>query len=408
MKKVIILIAIFYWLTNNLFAQVSFSANKTCIGDTTEFTINNNSSSTIDSVLWDFGVTTVTSDSSTQMQVAKYKYSLVTNYNVKLYYYVSGIVDSVENIITINPLPTVDLGGDQTVCNGTTYNLTTSQNFQSYYWSDSSTNSSLNVTTDGTYSVIATDNNACKNTDTVKISFEGPTLNLNQSANICAGASSTTLDGGSGYNSYQWSSGDNTQTTQVSSAGDYILTVYDTIGCSASDTITVTDVQGPQLTSYEQTPVSTIANGFAILYASGGNGSLMYSLLQTAAYQNSNQFSHLSEGIYTATVKDDNGCTDSLEIEILNEKDPVEPSDGFSPNQDGVNESWIINKIGIYPKAIVRVYDRYGKLMYESKGNYKPWDGTDAKGFVPSGTYYYYIDLQNDNKPQVGFLTIFR
>ncbi len=404
MKKIYFITILLFTLAP-IYSQVNFTVSKTCLGDNTTFQLS--TSIALDSVLWDFGINSLTNDTSTSSPIAQYNYPSAGTYNAKLYYFISGVIDSVSQVVTINPLPVVDLGGDQKVCKGSSFTLSTSQSFVSYFWSDSSTNSTYTVTSDGTYSVVATDANGCSNIDSATITFVGPTLNLSTPIQMCEG-SSTSLDAGSGFASYQWSTGDITQTITVNESGNYSVTVYDNSGCSATDSIQVQVTDGPKFTGYEQTPVSTIADGFVVLYASGGTGDLQYSLLNTAPYQASNQFSRLKKGIYTATVIDQNGCTDSMQIQILTEKDPVEPSDGFSPNQDGVNETWTINKIEIYPKAIVRVYDRYGKQVFESKGNYKPWDGSYNNNFVPSGTYYYYIDLQNGNKPQVGYITIFR
>ncbi len=405
MKKIVFLFIVILIMGLKSYSQVNFNSQKQCIGDTTLFSINDTTG--IDSVYWNFGDTTTLSDSSTLFPDASYQYPTAGNYTVKLYFYKTGIIDSVVKAIAIFNLPLVDLGSDQTACLGSTITLKTSNSFASYFWNDSSTNATLDVSTSRIYSLIATDTNYCSNYDAVKVTFSGPTLNLDSLKQTCAGMS-LTLDGGTGYASYSWSTGASTQTISVNKAGTYSLTVSDNSGCKATDTILVKEVAGPTFNGYSQTPVSTIADGYATLYASAGTGSLIYSLLQKATWQSSNQFSNLSEGYYTAIVKDDNSCTDSMQIQILTNKDPVIPSDGFSPNQDGVNENWTISKIEIYPKAIVKVYDRWGKLVFESKGNYKAWNGTDTKGFVSSGTYFYFIDLQNGNKPQVGYITVIR
>jgi len=80
----------------------------------------------------------------------------------------------------------------------------------------------------------------------------------------------------------------------------------------------------------------------------------------------------------------------------------------FSPNGDGVNETWIIEDIKDNPINEVKVYAQGGKLIY-SKVNYRnDWGGTFKDNPVPDGTYYYEINIYNGQKIIKGFLTIIR
>ena len=81
----------------------------------------------------------------------------------------------------------------------------------------------------------------------------------------------------------------------------------------------------------------------------------------------------------------------------------------FTPNGDGINDLWNIKSIEAYPKCIVSVYSRYGTLIYQSKGYPRSWDGTSNGAPVPTGTYYYIIDLNEDNsKPLTGYVAVIR
>lgn len=86
----------------------------------------------------------------------------------------------------------------------------------------------------------------------------------------------------------------------------------------------------------------------------------------------------------------------------------VEIPNTFTPNGDGINDIWNIKYIAGYPKCIVSIYNRYGSLMYESKGYSKPWDGTYNGSPAPSGTYYYIINLQNGLRPLSGYVSVIR
>jgi len=86
----------------------------------------------------------------------------------------------------------------------------------------------------------------------------------------------------------------------------------------------------------------------------------------------------------------------------------------FSPNGDGVNETWVIEDLLDNPFNQVKIFAQGGKLIY-SKVNYSnDWAGTFKDNPVPDGTYYYeiliYADAQSTTPARTikGFLTIIR
>lgn len=81
----------------------------------------------------------------------------------------------------------------------------------------------------------------------------------------------------------------------------------------------------------------------------------------------------------------------------------------FSPNGDGVNDTWYIKNIENYPKAEINVYSRYGLPVFHAVGYSRPWDGKKNGSSLPVGTYYYIIDLKDDYVPkQSGWIFIVR
>jgi gliding motility-associated-like protein len=84
------------------------------------------------------------------------------------------------------------------------------------------------------------------------------------------------------------------------------------------------------------------------------------------------------------------GCTDydSVSVKIITE---IFVPGAFSPNGDGTNDTWGIPALQGYPEAMVTVYNRYGQIIYQSKGYNKPWDGTFRGTAQPVGTYVYFI-----------------
>lgn len=74
----------------------------------------------------------------------------------------------------------------------------------------------------------------------------------------------------------------------------------------------------------------------------------------------------------------------------------IEVSEGFSPNNDGVNDVWTIENIELYPNNVVKVFNRWGILVFEEKGYLNTWDGVSSKtsngNRLPVGAYLYVVE----------------
>lgn len=112
---------------------------------------------------------------------------------------------------------------------------------------------------------------------------------------------------------------------------------------------------------------------------------------------------------YILTVKSDQGCVSMDEIKVKVLKAPIVPN-AFSPNGDGVNDSWNIKYLESYANATVTVFSRSGSIIYHSaKGYSQPWTGQANGSDLPMGTYYYIIDPKTvGRKPIAGDVTIIR
>ena len=76
--------------------------------------------------------------------------------------------------------------------------------------------------------------------------------------------------------------------------------------------------------------------------------------------------------------------------------DDYDLNDIISPNGDGINDTWHILNIEKYPNNSIKVYNRWGNKVFESRGSYSPWNGNYRGERLPSGSYYYHIDLMGD------------
>jgi gliding motility-associated-like protein len=88
-------------------------------------------------------------------------------------------------------------------------------------------------------------------------------------------------------------------------------------------------------------------------------------------------------------------------------KKPLVPN-AFSPNGDGINDTWVIEYLETYPGAVIEVFNRYGQVVFRSVGYDKPWDGTYKGQQLPTGTYYYIINPKNGREQMNGWVVIIR
>ncbi len=110
---------------------------------------------------------------------------------------------------------------------------------------------------------------------------------------------------------------------------------------------------------------------------------------------------------YTLRVSTANGCkgTDEVMVKILKQ---IKVPNAFSPNGDGINDTWLIQYLDSYPDCTVEVYNRYGQVVFHSTGYTKNWDGRVNGQSLPVGTYYWMIDPKNGRTRINGSVTILR
>jgi gliding motility-associated-like protein len=80
----------------------------------------------------------------------------------------------------------------------------------------------------------------------------------------------------------------------------------------------------------------------------------------------------------------------------------------ITPNADGLNDYWQIPGIENYPAATIKIFNRYGQNVFDSKGYARPFNGTQNGRKLPNGTYYYIINLDSSCGIRSGSLTIIR
>ena len=117
----------------------------------------------------------------------------------------------------------------------------------------------------------------------------------------------------------------------------------------------------------------------------------------TLVYEICNAF-----GCDQATVTLDNDCDGGSKPAVINRS-------GFSPNGDGVNDTWEITNIEFYPTSTVKVYNRWGSRVLETRGYENDWDGSFGDANLPDGTYYFVLDLDEPGaEPIAGYVQLRR
>lgn len=111
---------------------------------------------------------------------------------------------------------------------------------------------------------------------------------------------------------------------------------------------------------------------------------------------------------YRLQITTAEGCvaTDSVLVSVL--VTPTVPN-AFSPNGDGVNDSWNIVGLSGYSDLQLQVYDRYGRVVYNTRSYNQQWQGTASNGTpLPAGVYYYLISSSQNKLRLQGSVTIVR
>jgi gliding motility-associated-like protein len=103
-----------------------------------------------------------------------------------------------------------------------------------------------------------------------------------------------------------------------------------------------------------------------------------------------------------------NGCEVS-DVITITVGPPITIFNAFTPNGDGHNDAWVLGGIERFENTSVTVYDRWGQQVFRSLGYATPWDGTNKGKYLPTGTYYYVIELNSldvEIPPLNGAITI--
>ena len=430
-------------------ADFSVTTNPVCEKQSVTFTSNATSSEgTLTEWHWDFG------DGSpiliaTNANPVTHIFSADGTYNVKLTVVTSNGCVSVPKIISVivNPLPKPNFSFTAVAClpnaninftnQSTIVNGTESQ--FSYLWnfgdpSSGPVNSSTGINPSHSYAAMGPYNVnlqvtsviGCIKDTTISVNtiHPQPTASFTtDKTDVCVGGditfTSTSSPADGTITEWHWDLGDNTTklvasfTYRYAAAGSYDVSLFilNSFNCKSTvytKTVSINPypvvnagrdtlmLEGGQITL---SPVNFFPMPVTFLWTPS-------SYLDTATKLN--PIARPPNDIYYALkVTTDKGCaaTDTVFIKIL--KAPIIPNI-FSPNGDGIHDTWVIPFMDSYPGCTIEIVNRYGQLVFRTVGYSKPWDGKVGGKDVPVGTYYYVIDPKNGRAKIAGYVDVIR
>ncbi len=108
------------------------------------------------------------------------------------------------------------------------------------------------------------------------------------------------------------------------------------------------------------------------------------------------------------------GCDSLVVLNLSVLSTDIAIPEGFSPNGDGINDSFVIKNIQLYPNNHLLIFNRWGNKLYEGKPYMNNWDGRNYEGGnlgtdnLPVGTYFYILDLGDGSKVRKGYIYLAR
>lgn len=181
----------------------------------------------------------------------------------------------------------------------------------------------------------------------------------------------------------------------VKEPGTYVLEIDDAIpGCAGKDTMVV-GREELSVTLPEKKGIAEGGNGDVVPLVTPDSSSNTYAwsppdgLLSAATDEVATIAPVQPEQLYHLTVTSANGCTAEDSVLVYVVKRMYIPS-SFTPNSDGHNDTFQIFNTEQRIEQM-RIYNRWGELIFHSKGYDQPWDGTYKNAPVPAGSYPYII-----------------
>ncbi len=336
--------------------------------------------------------------------------------------------------------PAATINGNATLtCSTESITLTataTVQGAASYLWNTGATTAAIEVTTSGEYSVVVLDSeNGCTATATATVAqnITSPTISISGATELTCNVTSTILNASGstvqGTATYLWNTGATTASITVDVAGDYTVTVTDSSnGCSNSNNITVTEnyvsaeIIGGSISLCIEDVSLDLITLLPTDYVTGGTWTDKMSSDGLTGSSFNPSVVNLGDYEFTYTEPGDCGRIITLEVNVNDDcvvlacsTGDIEISKVVTPNGDGYNDNFEITGLEDCDFTFgVKIFNRWGKIVYESNNYLNNWNGRhDGSGMqigsnseLPTGTYYYIVTVSGGTgfKPITGYI----
>jgi len=236
-----------------------------------------------------------------------------------------------------------------------------------------------------------------------------PAIETEETEYYCLNFSPQLLTLFSGINSnfdnytFLWSTGETSPTIQVNQIGTYTVDVTQIGGCTKTKTISVLP---SDIATIGEILINDISDPNVVTVMVSGEGQYVFALDNpNGIYQESNIFQNVAAGFHTVYVRDiKNNCgTVNVDIAVIGYPR------FFTPNNDGINDTWQLKGISevFQANSQVYIYDRYGKLLRVLINSEDAWNGTINGAKMPSNDYWFSVQLQ-DGRSFTGHFTLKR
>ena len=148
-----------------------------------------------------------------------------------------------------------------------------------------------------------------------------------------------------------------------------IIATSRTTGCSSNPATVEVKQSEPAVATIEISDAFD-SNQTVTVTASGLGGDYIYQM-DDGAFQESNSFYNVSSGNHMIIIRDRNGCEDTVVEAFV-----VNYPKFFTPNGDGINDTWNIKDLSFQKDAVINIFDRYGKFIIQIKPSGAGWNGT--------------------------------
>ena len=209
---------------------------------------------------------------------------------------------------------------------------------------------------------------------------------------------------------YIWSNGLSNPIINNLIAGDYAYTVIDGTGCQISNMVVVSEPSEDLAITFNATNTTcgNSQDGSLGVNVTGGTAPYTY---EWSTGDVTNFIQNLNPGSFFVTITDSKGCILNTNNETeVGEQCKPEIYNIISPNGDNMNDVWEVENIQDFPDNVVKIYNRWGNLVFEMSSYQNTWAGTDNNGnLLLAGAYYFVLEMNDPEKTVLtGSITLIR